>query len=406
MTYYELKKIIARPSTKILYVLLIVVTLVVVGLPISTVEWLNDKGESTKGIVAINKIREEKEQWSGWLTEDVIANVIDKNREYNNSIIEESDTAENIAYAKKQGFSDIRHMINYSFSDFRDYDYYKIDALSEKDANRFYQNRVDNLSKWLNGEGSQFYTEVEKKYYINQYEKMDTPLRYEYMDGWKTLVDNVAIVITIMAIVICLIISNLFSSEKQYHEEAIFYATYYGRNKGILAKLKAGFIITTGIYISILMIFTLSILGIFGASGYNCMIQISGAWKSFYNITIFQEYLLIFIGGYIACLFLSMLTMFVSAVLTSAVFSSMVSFIIILLPSVIMTLPFAENMSSILGLFPDQLLNINDIILQFNAYCIGRTVINPINILLPLYLLLTVILVPLTYRAYKIKELK
>lgn len=406
MTYYELKRIIARPSTKILYVLLITVMLVVVGLSISTVEWLNDKGESTKGIVAINKIRDEKKQWSGWLTEDVIAKVIDKNREYNNSIIEKSDMAENIAYAKKQGFDDIRHMINYSFSDFREYDYYKVDTLSEENANRFYQNRVENLSKWLEGEGAQFYTEVEKKYYINQYERMDTPLKYEYMDGWKTLVDNVAIVITIMAIVICLIISNLFSSEKQYHEEPIFYSTYYGRNKGILAKLKAGFIITTGIYVSILMIFTFSILGIFGADGSNCMIQVSGAWKSFYNITIFQEYLLIFIGGYIACLFLSMLTMFVSAVSTSAVFSSMISFITILLPSVIMTLPFAENMSGILGLFPDQLLNINDIVLQFNVYCIGGTVINPINILLPLYLLLTIILVPLTYNAYKIKELK
>ncbi len=406
MTYYELKKVLVKPSTRVLGVVLVVVTLVVIALSVSTVEWVNDDGNVIKGLSAISKIRDEKEKWSGKVTKDYVANIIAKNTEYNNSVSADIKDAENIIYAKKQGFKDIREMINYSFSEFRDFDYYKIDELTEEDANKFYNNRIDNLKTWLDNEGSQLYNKVEKQYYIEQYEKLEIPINYEYSDGWKNLNNNASIVIMTSAIVICLIVSNVFSSEKQYREDYIFYSTYRGRNRGIVAKIKAGTILTTIIYILALLIFTLVTLAIFGSGGADCAIQASGLWKSFYNLTNLHEYLLIFIGGYVATLYLSMLTMFISALTTSAIFSSVISFIVILLPSIIMTLPLRQTTISAIGILPDQLLNVNNILRQFNVYCIGNFVILPITIMLCLYFLLTVVLIPLTYWSFKIKEVK
>lgn len=406
MTYYELKKVFAKPSTKVLCAVLIVVTLVVITLSVSTVEWVNDDGNVTKGVAAISKIRREKETWMGEVTEVYVANIIAQNAEYNNSVSADTEDAEDIIYAKKQGFADIREMINFSFSGFRDFDYYKIDALSENEANKFYTNRIDNLKTWLDNEGSQLYNKAEKQYYIEQYEKLETPLNYEYSDGWKNLRNNASIVIMISAIVICLIVSNIFSSEKQYREDYIFYSTYRGRNRGITAKLKAGIILTTIIYVLTLFIFTFVILVIFGSGGADCAIQASGLWKSFYNFTNLQEYLLIFIGGYVATLFLSIFTLFISALTTSAIFSSVISFIVILLPSIIMTLPLSKAITSVIGILPDQLLNINNILGQFNVYCIGNYIVPPITIMLCLYFLLTIVLIPLTYWSFKIKEVK
>ena len=58
----------------------------------------------------------------------------------------------NIGYSKKQGFSDIRDLINSGFSEFREHNYYRADSLSEDEVGKLYDNRILNLEKWLNSD--------------------------------------------------------------------------------------------------------------------------------------------------------------------------------------------------------------------------------------------------------------
>ena len=40
-------------------------------------------------------------------------------------------------------------MINRSFYDFHEYDYYRVDTVTPDRTRKFYSNRIDNLKKWL-----------------------------------------------------------------------------------------------------------------------------------------------------------------------------------------------------------------------------------------------------------------
>lgn len=65
--------------------------------------------------------------WSGYITENVLRKVLEENAFINNSeeYLSKDTTENNKAYSKKQGFSDIREMINRAFCDFQKYNYYQ-----------------------------------------------------------------------------------------------------------------------------------------------------------------------------------------------------------------------------------------------------------------------------------------
>lgn len=77
---------------------------------------------------------------------------------------------------QKQGFSDIRDLINSGFSEFREHNYYRADSLSEDEVGKLYDNRILNLEKWLNSdEAKDQFSEKEKAFLVSQYQKLETP---------------------------------------------------------------------------------------------------------------------------------------------------------------------------------------------------------------------------------------
>lgn len=87
----------------------------------------------------------------------------------------------------------------------------------------------------------------------------------------------------------------------------------------------------------------------------------------------------------------------------SSVFAVVVSFVMLLIPSFVADF---SVLSKILGVLPDQLLQISSSINNFNLYQIGDKVIGAIPILFIVYLTGCFILLPLLYRVYKKSELK
>lgn len=109
------------------------------------------------------------------------------------------------------------------------------------------------------------------------------------------------------------------------------------------------------------------------------------------------------LGGYAGSLFILSLAMLVSAKTRSAVFAVTVPFIVLFVPSFLSSV---NALSEILGLLPNQLLQISYAIGAFNLYEPGGKVTGAIPILFVPYLSLYAVMLPGTYWVYRKAEVK
>ena len=123
-------------------------------------------------------------------------------------------------------------------------------------------------------------------------------------------------------------------------------------------------------------------------------------WKCFYHLTMGQAYLLVLTGGYVGCLFLSGLTMLVSAKTRSAVVAVMIPFGAVFLPSFLSAIEH-PLMNHILALLPDRLLDVGATLGYFYLYPIGGRMYGAVPLLLILYTALSILLFPMQYREYR-----
>lgn len=407
MLHFELKKIFLKPVNKILLVILAVALCAVSYLAIDSVTYVDRNGDSITGGDAAKALREEKNQWAGYITEDVLLKVVEENamisnsEEYHSNDVKEN----NMAYAKTQGFSDLRDIINRAFCSFQEYDYYKADNVTKEEVGSIYDRRITNLVEWLGSdqEGSN-YSEEKKQFFVEQYKKLKTPFYYEYADGWEALLSYASTIIMLLVLITGFLVSGIFSDEIGLKADAVFFSAKLGRNKAITAKIGTGFLVITCAYWVTMLLYSGIVLTALGADGAGCAIQIGlSGWKSFYNITYFQEYLLTMFGGYLGNLFILTLSMLVSAKTHSRVFAVTIPFILLFIPSFLSGI---SVLSEVLGLFPDQLLQICTAVKLFNTYQFGNKVIGAVPIILIAYTILYCFLLPALYRIYKKTEIK
>lgn len=374
---------------------------------IGHVTYVDENGDTTTGIAAASALREEKNKWAGYVTEDVLQKVLEENALINNSeeYLSKDVTENNKAYSKKQGFSDIREMINRAFCDFREYNYYRADSVTKEEIRSFYGRRTAVLAAWLNSnEQENRYSKQEQQFLIAQYEKLETPFYYEYADGWEALLEYAPSIIMLVVLITGFLVSGIFSDEIQLKADSIFFSAKLGRNKAITAKIKAGFIMVTSIYWIMMVLYSGIVLAVLGTGGAECAIQNGFAnWKSFYNITFLQGYLLTVLGGYLGNLFILFLSMLASAKTHSKALAVTIPFILLFIPSFLSGI---SVLSEILGLLPDQLLQVCTAIKTFNLYQVGTKVIGAVPIIFTIYFLLFCILLPVLYQVYRKTEIK
>lgn len=408
MLIYELKKIFGKRSGKAAVLLLLMLLGLTSYFAVCDVKYINEQGQAEKGFSAVRMLRQARKEWEGELTEEMLARVIEENSRINATPEFNSDDVQmrNIAYGWKQGIYDIRSMLACSFGQFREYDYYLPDRLEPEDASKFYDNRVFQLREWLDGDAKDTFSEEEKTFLIHSYESIETPFYYDYFAGWDALFEFFPTILMVTVLILGFLAAGIFSGEFQMKTDAIFFSSYYGRGRASVAKLGAGFFMVTVVYWVMVLLYTGIVLGYLGADGAGLVIQTSGrGWKSFYNITNWQEYLLIVFGGYLGSLFMLLLVMLVSAKFRSATLAVMVPFILIFLPAFLQGLPYVI-VSKICALLPDQLLQMNLAVCYFSLYQIGGKVTGAVPILLMIYLLFVLLLCPVIYQVYRRAEVR
>ena len=211
MTYYELKKVFVKTSSKAALGTLLILLIVFSFLSVNNMTYVDENGETEKGRTAAVNLRQEKERWEGPLTEETVARVIRENSRINQSREARSEDVQeqNKAYSRTQGYEDIRLLIDSAFGGFGDFDYNRINSLKAEDAELFYPKRTENLKDWLADEngGAGRFTKEEQQYLLQRYEAMQTPLYYEAADGWDKLFERLPSLLMILVLILALIIS-------------------------------------------------------------------------------------------------------------------------------------------------------------------------------------------------------
>ncbi|EET62545.1 hypothetical protein BRYFOR_05580 [Marvinbryantia formatexigens DSM 14469] len=251
MVHFELKKVFAKRSSQIALLLLLVFVLYLARLQISYMVWINEDGTELTGKAAAEKFREEAGRWYGPLSEEKIAEVISQ--------------------GYHQGNREIRMLLTWSFGGFRNTDSAVTDSLVPEDAVSFYDNRVKNLQKWLQEMGT-WYTDGEKEFMIARYEAMETPLAYQYANGWQKAASGASGVQMFLLLVTGFLVSGIFSEEYRTGASAVFFSTALGRNRATAAKIKAGLLLITTVYWSGFALYSVPVFMELGTGGADCMI--------------------------------------------------------------------------------------------------------------------------------------
>lgn len=400
---YEIRKVFLRTGSQIAAAICAIVVILFGVMSVNSIFFVDDQGNHITGIQGARLLAAAKEPWEGPLTAERLALVIETNQKENASpqALSEDITQNNISYGRKQGYSDILLLLSDAFGDFSYFNYYAADRLTADDADNFYRQRVLSLTEWLYTKADSRFSPAEKEFLIQQFENVRQPLYYAAADGWDQLFYTAPSLITVLAIMCGFLVSGIFSCEKQWKCDAVFFSSFHGRKKACKAKIGAGVAIATIIYWASMLLCSGIILGCMGAGGANTMIQAQFFGSdSFYNITVWQEFFLILFGGYAGCLFFVLLAMLVSAKSGSAIFAVTIPFILILLPQFLSNMEIPK-LDRLLGILPDQLLSVSLVLRGYNLYDFAGKIVGALPILLVVYPALCLVLLPVIYTIYK-----
>ena len=413
MLRYELKKMFGTFGGKLALVLYIAIValscwLATTGVLNVGTEWVNEQGEHETVLSAIHKMQEAQNEWEGYLDQEMLTKVIQENARINATPEGRSNKTQesNIAYGWKQGFIPIRDLINRSYaSGFRSYDYYRVDGISVIKEETFYANRTRLLKDWLYDKTDvayDLYSEVEKQYIIGQYESLKTPFYFDYHDGWYQLLENGGFIPSLGILVLGFLMAGIFSNEFKWKADAVYFSTLMGRNKATAVKIKAGLLLVTSLYWGAMFAYSFITLGYLGFEGAGCVVQLR-VWKSLYNITMWQAWVLALVCGYIGNLFLAALTMFISAKTRSSAIAVTTPFVIMFIPSFLQGM--ADWLDVVVTMMPVTLLEFYQHLGTFNLITVFGKVFRTVDLCIPLYTALTVALIPVIYREFRKKQI-
>lgn len=407
MLRYELKKIFGRTGGKIALIVLAIGLAVICYSATLQVSYTDENGNSHTGPTAARDLRGAKNEWAGPIDAEALTRAINENQRIITSADYNSDDIQrqNMAYHESQVYETIRSLIAQTYGGFNEYDYYRLDTLTPDEAGQLYNLRVQNLKEWLARPDISF-SPAEEDYLVEHYEAMETPLYYEYNDGWETLIYYAPTMVMFLLFVIIFLVSGIFPSEHRLKANAIFFSSKLGRGKAVRAKLLSGLVTTTAIYWAAIAIYTVAGLALLGTGGAGGAFQLL-KWKAFYNLTIGQAYALSTVGGYVGTLFLALLAMIVSALTRSQVVAVIVPYVLVLAANFAQSILSSwEVLPQILGLLPDQLLQVAQVLDDFNLYTVFGHVTGSVPLLFLLYSALSLALIPLVYRVYRKSQVR
>ena len=363
--WYEIKKILLRRSCQIVLLLLLALSIYICYQEVygdQGVEWLTETGESLKGPAAAREMRSAQEEWSGILDRPMMEKALKVLKQYE---AEEKDHPEDINYRfqRIQPLWEIRNMLNLAGKDYYEweaYDFFIAETLTPESLPDIREQRIKQLKNLLyddNSSAFSSFSQKEKEYLLNCFEEMDATVQMGYAQGWAHAFDAGYYVIFYGSILMAFLVSGIFANESRWKTDAVYFSTEHGRKKGIIAKLAAGFLLTTALYWALMLFLNLLIMSMLGFDGGDLSILAYPMenWRSIYNITFRQRSILALLDGYLIWMLFTAVAMLVSASARSAGLAVTVPALLILIPNLLDITGIAQESSFFMGLFPDKM---------------------------------------------------
>ena len=379
LVYYEMKKIWRRKSTGIVFLLMLLCIIAINFVFVSEQGCYGEDCTSLHGLDAISEKRNIEHALAGPLDpqrlqmtfQSYIENYV--NQEY------ESNAAYLQSYVKNvQPYREILDLIRGVCTP-NTYDLSALDALSSEQAGAFYETRQNNIRAILDS-GS--YTAAEKEKILEMDSQISVPFAFDYTKGWETLLTRVfSRLFMLIALATCIIISPVFSYEYQVGTDAIMLPAKRGRGATVRAKILAGWIVTSIVYVVTVLIGAGIIAAAFGVLGWNCDFQILSL-NSFYDVQIWQVVLYGIGINYIVILSVMTFAMLLSSICKTTFTAVIISTLCTVAP---MFFPTSQNaiISRLVALLPAKAMMTYSVFSSYDVYSIGKLVITlPYMILL------------------------
>lgn len=394
---YELKKLLTNRMNLIaMAVGFIILGIVAIYPVIDESEYLLERGESIKGLEAIEYNQQKAKAQTDFLTDEYVNQVI---REIQDSNVDLSDDDEYYETAYKYG-----KLFFYLMNSYRDINdsNFRPELLSEIDLNEttsFYGKRIDRIADFLNMDFSYGnYTDVEKTYWLERAARVHTPYKW----GDTFVVKHYAMVIALafyQAFIVTICLSGMFAGEYEKRVADMLLATRTGQKELVYAKLFAGILFSFGYVFLGYIIAGTGIYLKFGTDGFDLPIQLLDH-AICYDMNMAQ-YLLLQLGlSFMCIMFTIVATLFLSAQTKSSVATTIIMFFLFLGPVYI---PFSKDsglFNHINALALVRILDAREVLKQFFIYRFGNVIINMPTMAFIVYGLISVLGIMLVRRVF------
>lgn len=326
----ERKKIIGRKTTKILFVMGIILTaayffLFQFGYASVFYNYDTGKMDAVSGFAAIEQRKETAAMFAGKLTPDTLTRMAQK--------IEEAKAA-TAARDEDTAFS----------------------------ALHVYRDQSAILEYMTDPEG--------KMRSIAEAYPNHSSIILGYCDGWDQMLSGMG---SVLPILVCLLVvitlSPVFSEEYSCHTDSVIYAARYGKTKLVTAKIIASIETVTGMYVIFLFLNAVLYMGTYGVQGWNVSIQSSLHYAaSAYYLTFLQMFLISVVLNIFGIVTLTVITLFISAKLNTPVTALIVSCAVCFLPVLFdftESVPLLQKLQEVCPIF---MLHMNGVLTTVKTY--------------------------------------
>lgn len=393
MVKYELKRIFTKRMNRLLLAVAVIIGVVMSVFAVTSSRYVDSSGAGHETPDAVRRLVEDKNQWKGKLTGDVIAQIVaDRQKiagEYQDDNVPDTVWGERI-----QSYTDIADMVDSILGGDEEYMPGALLGITLDQAKDIYSIREQYIEQLIQKYGD---TPEKQEFLRKQYEKADTPFYYEASDSWNTMLLYATTYGIILVVLIGFLAAGIFSDEFSLRADSVFFSCRYGRSRAVRSKILTGLLMATVIYWAGMALLTGISFAVMGVSGFGTTYQIQYPY-SIYNISVGQEYLILLLCGYIASLLSASVAMLVSAKTHSANIAVCIPFILFCVsPFIGRALPFG----TFFQLTPDQLLNILNSAKYPYIYQIGSVVFRQIPFIMLFYTLVAAVFLPVIYQCFR-----
>jgi len=399
LIYYELKKYCKRKSLWVAFLILLVCITAITLVFVSDQFYYSTNGEDLSGFKAIAAGKEAKHAIANNLTPDVLEDVLehyqttyDDPQNFGNDGFLLADV-----YAKNiLPYRDILNLIRDVYTP-ESIDLSALANVGSEQARIFYTSRQANIQETLH---SGNYTAEEEETILKLNDRVSEQFTYDYLEAWKTLLNKEFIYLFLMIpLFICIIISPTFANEYQTGADSIILSAKNGRGKTVRAKIFAGLVLTSVVYVLSVLFCTGMVFSIFGIYGWDCDFQLLSLY-SFYGLKIWQVFVFGVIINYFMVLAVMMLTMLLSAICKTPFTALIISTLCTAAPFFFPTSLSNSLAEHIINLFPVKAMNTFSVFSSYDVYSIGKLVVTLPCMVIVVAIALIVIPIPIVNRKF------